>query len=408
MALTMTKRAFAAALLGLVLLAWGGSAWAQSVAINEGSIQRSAGFRSSSLNPLWISRADCLANDVFNFPLTVSSYQNYQLEVWAGGGSADCRTLEARAGASPQCWKVWQGVPTSTGTNVVIRTQDIVAQNKPNDAVNGPNTGNEDDCTAEDGTVSAPQAVTLYFMFVDATSQEQVGGAAWATKFDLVGPTAPTGVTTGIGDTLLVLEWKQSKDTDLAGYNFYCDPIPGEEGDNTNVVTFAADASLDLNLPDACDPETGTCDDAGADDASADGATSDAAATTDAAADATTSGGSACPTNVLFEGDIPDEKYRCGSGSGTSGRVTGLQNGVRYSVAVAAIDGVGNSGKLSNVTCQSPSPVDDFFKVYRDAGGQGGGGFCSVPGAIGHGAGLSGLALIVAAAVASMLRRRKH
>jgi hypothetical protein len=81
---------------------------------------------------------------------------------------------------------------------------------------------------------------------------------------------------------------------------------------------------------------------------------------------------------------------------------------VRYSVAVAAIDGVGNAGKLSNVTCQTPSPVDDFFQVYRDAGGQGGGGFCSVPGAIGHGAGLFGLALLAVGAVATLLRRRKH
>ncbi len=384
---------------------WTGSAFAQTVAINEGSIQRSTSFRSSSQNPLWISKADCLANDQISFPLTVSNYGSYQLEVWAGSASDDCRTPEARRGTTAVCWQVWKGVPTSTGLNVMVSTRDIVSRNKPSEGgPTGPGSGTVEDCEWTEAT-TAPQEVALYFMFVDAGSEQQMGGAIWKTKFDLAGPTAPGKVSAGIGDTLLVLDWSESTDTDKAGYRFYCDPIPGKEGEQTNVETFDLDASLDADLDAAGDAEAGG--DAGDDastDAAADGATD---AATEAGADAATNTGSSCPTNVLVVNTAPKEEYYCGSGSGTSGKVSGLKNGVRYSVAVAAVDGVGNVGKLSNVTCATPSPVDDFFKVYRDAGGQAGGGFCTVTGGVGHGAGVAGLVLVGLAALGSTIRRRR-
>jgi hypothetical protein len=54
-----------------------------------------------------------------------------------------------------------------------------------------------------------------------------------------------------------------------------------------------------------------------------------------------------------------------------------LTNGTLYACAIAPFDTVGNNGKLSTVYCGTPAPVDDFFKTYRDAGGQAGGGYCS-------------------------------
>jgi MYXO-CTERM domain-containing protein len=70
----------------------------------------------------------------------------------------------------------------------------------------------------------------------------------------------------------------------------------------------------------------------------------------------------------------------CGStGKGAGdGRATGLQNGVLYAVGVAAVDALGNRGKLSNVTCGTPEVVEDFFEIYRASGGKGGGGFCGL------------------------------
>jgi hypothetical protein len=102
-------------------------------------------------------------------------------------------------------------------------------------------------------------------------------------------------------------------------------------------------------------------------------------------------------------------KYLCGSVSGlsaTKGSVTNLTNFKTYTVAIAAVDGVGNVGPLSTLACDAPQPIDDFFKVYRDAGGQAGGGYCQM--------GLAGLpgggAVPLLAALSSLgvlaLRRR--
>jgi hypothetical protein len=61
----------------------------------------------------------------------------------------------------------------------------------------------------------------------------------------------------------------------------------------------------------------------------------------------------------------------------TAGNATGLVDGVSYNVGVSATDTYQNVGKLSTLACEVPQPVDGFFKEYRAAGGQGGGGFCS-------------------------------
>lgn len=396
-----SKTYLLASVFAALCLLWTGSALSQTVAINEGSIQRTTSFRPTAQEPLWISKADCLANDAFFFPLTVSNYSNYQLEVWVGSGT-DCRPPEARRPTTGTCWQVWKGVPTSTGLTVEVTVRDIVSRRKPSEGrPTGPGTGTVEDCEWTEAT-TAPLAADLYFMFVDTGSEEQVGGALWQTKFDLAGPTPPQKVTSGIGDSLLVVEWNESTDTDKTGYRFYCDPIPGKEGDQTNVTPFALDASLDVDLDaDEADGDVDAGDEGGT-EAGTD-------ASTEAATDASPPPSSACPTTLLVEGTVPDEAHFCGSGSstGTSGRITGLKNGVRYSVAVSAVDLVGNVGKLSNVTCASPNPVDDFFKVYRDAGGQAGGGFCTTSGGVGHGAGVFGLFLIALAALGSTLRRRR-
>lgn len=48
-----------------------------------------------------------------------------------------------------------------------------------------------------------------------------------------------------------------------------------------------------------------------------------------------------------------------------------------YSIAVAGIDAVGNVGTLSMINCAKPQPIDDFYKLYREAGGKAGGGYCT-------------------------------
>lgn len=86
---------------------------------------------------------------------------------------------------------------------------------------------------------------------------------------------------------------------------------------------------------------------------------------------------------VLVPGAVPD-----GTGTsepvdtGTVATVTGLVNGRAYVVAMAAYDDVGNVGKLSELGCSTPAPVDSILRVYQCSGGlkDSGCGFCSMGG----------------------------
>jgi hypothetical protein len=66
----------------------------------------------------------------------------------------------------------------------------------------------------------------------------------------------------------------------------------------------------------------------------------------------------------------------------TTHRITGLQNGIWYGVAVAAVDKYGNVTDIaeSSVKYGQPIPTVDFYTEYREAGGTAQGGFCSLGG----------------------------
>jgi hypothetical protein len=89
----------------------------------------------------------------------------------------------------------------------------------------------------------------------------------------------------------------------------------------------------------------------------------------------------------------------------TSHRITGLQNGVWYGVAAAAVDRYHNVSAISNIDYGMPVSTVDFYTAYQDQGGSAQGGFCAIAG---HNArsGMAALALIVGAAVVLRLRRR--
>lgn len=344
--------AMAAALTGALIAQ---EAAAQSIGLNPAGIERRYGFRESSANAnaLWISRADCEAGpdqqgDAFLFPLILDGdYSSYELQVWVGGPGNDCSDPAARTGNSPQCWLVYKGVPTTNTPTIDVRVQDIVGMHKTTETPNGPGSGTALDCTPEPGSTSAPQAVTLYFMFISGSGGTVVGnGLTWSTQYALMGPRPPTDISAGSGNTQLVLKWTPSNDANLSTYRYFCDPKPGSE--------VAASAGT-------------------------------------------------CPTTSLVAGDVPPSNLECGNvanSTATEGHVKGLANGHSYSVGVAGVDSVGNVGPLSNVVCATPEPTDDFYQLYRDAGGTAGGGFCSIgstsrnaTGAVGFAAALLGTAL---------------
>jgi hypothetical protein len=87
--------------------------------------------------------------------------------------------------------------------------------------------------------------------------------------------------------------------------------------------------------------------------------------------------------------------------------IMGLENGATYNVVVAAVDATGNVGPPSPLTCDYPAPVKDFWKIYRDAGGKAGGGFCALE-TLGAPAGSAVAFGSLGALLAAILRRRRR
>lgn len=83
--------------------------------------------------------------------------------------------------------------------------------------------------------------------------------------------------------------------------------------------------------------------------------------------------------------------------STTSGRVTGLTDGVEYVVTVTALTIGGNESARSNQLTGTPITVKDFWRLYESAGGQEQGG-CAT--------GAAGFASLVALVPLALRRRR--
>ncbi|MGA3119685.1 MAG: hypothetical protein ABSF69_02850 [Polyangiaceae bacterium] len=84
-----------------------------------------------------------------------------------------------------------------------------------------------------------------------------------------------------------------------------------------------------------------------------------------------------------------------------------LSQPVDYTVVVAAVDASGNVGPPSPEACDYPAPVNDFYALYRKAGGTAGGGFCALE-AVGMPVGSSAAALGGLGAVLLGLYRRRR
>jgi hypothetical protein len=90
-----------------------------------------------------------------------------------------------------------------------------------------------------------------------------------------------------------------------------------------------------------------------------------------------------------------------------SATIDGLTNGLNYVVVVTSIDGSGNVGPASTPMCQSPAPVNDFYKTYREADGSTPSGSCTLEGA-GIPAQAPVTVMAFAGAFAAWLRRRRR
>ena len=178
-------------------------------------------------------------------------------------------------------------------------------------------------------STTTPQKIGVYFLLIDG-SKMSAGQASWQATYKLTSSAPPDAVSAKTGENSAPITWSYnstSADTYINGYQFYCDPAPGE-----GVVE---DPDI---LPTTCPA-----------------------------------------SEVLKPGTRPANKYKCGTADKTSqrGNATGLVNNVPYNVAVATTDTYRNVGVISGTACAIPQPVTGFFEAYRNAGGEGGGGFCS-------------------------------
>jgi hypothetical protein len=340
---------------------------------------------------------DCNVNETIHFSLAVANpNSSLSLQVWAG---ASCEVLTNRQTTTQlTCHQIGNGmsvgstspppIPVSIRDILFLRTQASAglsptatgtagaagtAGTGGTDATAGADTGgmsgsggtagaagtagasssagsagaastlsaDEAACTPQDMATGA-QTISVYFMLVDSGSVIQGTFAKWDATYKLLAPAPPDKVSASIGEGLLPITFSYttpSTDNSINGYNFYCDPPPGADA--------AADAGV---LP------------------------------VDGGIALTKCNGVPSTTLVAGASVAKLGAYYCGSAgkSASGGNATGLVNGVQYNIAVATTDSYNNIGHLSPATCGVPQPVTGFYEAYRDAGGRGGGGFCSI------------------------------
>jgi hypothetical protein len=417
--------------------------------------------RPINLMPLGVNYQDCIEDMILQFPVAVSGFDGSEsLQIWASK-SGDCTADTARgvgSNAVTTCWIVGQGftaqrILTTTTMQFNVRVQDLVG---PQNAPPSPPSFVQQGPSACNAQGSSFVGVPITIFFVPVSSGNNMVGTPYKIQVatDLVGPPPPVGVTSGVGDSLFTVKWTPNTDSDTQGYDVFVDPIPGQEdaaAPNTDATPTATLVCPDATVASTVLPEASTegGDDGSSVDATSDAPSSDAGCFYEYVSGSTTGSSSGSSNNsctsvvltsaIVQDGGVPVQEtdeagnpiegglvpanggistipsnYLVGAGSagltisdkntGTF-TITGLRNGPPgYNVVVAAVDGSGNVGPPSMEVCDYPAPVNDFWNLYRQAGGRAGGG-CAL-GALGEpGPAVSGLALVAAAS--ALARRRR-
>lgn len=280
--------------------------------------------------------------------------------------------------------------------------------------------GMQTDCQSSEFIISGTQNQNGGMGAVDPMTGESTSSGG--IVFDYLPPQATvTGFESSPGDGAVVIRWDRTESTQINGFRVLCadmdgNPVEGRgesappASQRTNGKLYYTAENLcpgeviyntpdgEEDDPDPFDTGTGTGTDTGTDTESGDesGTTGDPARTsaaTSGTGDAgTTTGGdsdsdaTAGDTGGLSVLDSPlaslDWDFVCSdhiSGTGTSARVDGLQNGVEYQFIVVAYDAAGNplivSGDQAMV--EIPEETTDFWEQCEAQGDLcGTGGFC--------------------------------
>ena len=325
-----------------VSLALTAEALADSISINQNVIIDRSYTRSQDTEPTQLSLRDCQENAVVNYSVNITAPRVRSMEIWIG--KEECTTAELRR----ECELLASPMLGGGSRTISLAAQDIIGE----------------DCVGEQSG-GDPITLKLYFAFLGSNGEpNQDESAIQPITYDVVASDPPTLEKLGEGDGQLQANWTPLDAADVTGYRFYC-----ESSQSAGTTTGAS--------------TTGSAGAAGA-----------------------TGNNPDCPSASLVQGQVPDESLFCGSAGPTSSRGTakGLTNYQAYAVGMTTRDAVGNVGPLSNILCQTPVEVVDYYEAYTDAGGDGGGGFCSLSPRRGTG---PWSLLALAAALAGLSRRRR-
>ncbi|MFC1642426.1 hypothetical protein ACFL5O_07030 [Myxococcota bacterium] len=356
-----------------------------------------------------VSLADCLKGDAFEFTVvsSFSSGNDLLLEVFAThkGSTYRCDNEANRTTAGSDCERIYSSTAETGSVAITIPVRNIVTQSG--------GTKTATDCTLESSSTQKV-AATLYFVLSDPSTSETVGSTSWATSVDLAGPVGPTGVSADSGEGALNLRWKMVNSSDVRGYKMYCAAVGGTETAVSSAAEDTASSTQALEAAGAAgtaasgsgrtgstgaaaglqgaSAATGTAGSAGAagvgDRADSSAGMGGGGGNGDAAGSHGQAGNSSgplsnarCSVSPAVPDELPSKGWQqCGEAAGQiqeKTRISGLANGTEYAVTVVSYDAVGNRGKPASLDCETPREVNDFFELYRRAGGDGGGGFCA-------------------------------
>lgn len=356
----------------LAYLSWSGEAYAQTITLDVTNTRRQLPYRQA--RQWWINYEECLANDVFSFPLSVTD-TGPRVEVWAG--NQDCAAIRGNVDRG-QCWILASRDNARDTFTIDVPVRNIVARRVNTLTVpEGLPASVCDESTDSDG-----EQFTFYFILQEGG--RSVASTTWnasdaeGTGFDMVGPAPPRRVSVGVGESQLAIRMNGiEEDNDRERFEAFCVPA------DTLIEPIDAGGAV-------FDGGSGAAVDGGVE---------------------ITPAPRECFTDVIQGGVRPPPQFSCGVGAETAStlRTSRLSNGTMYAVGVAGQDTVGNAGVLSEIACGMPVPLDDFFEVYNRNGGLGGGGFCTLrrgPGTGGASGRVTLTAVALLAAAATWRRRR--
>jgi hypothetical protein len=459
----------ATAVLGVMCLSGlSGAAWAQTTTgptvappPSMAYPSRTQPLRPQNLNPQGASYSDCINDMVLTFPLIVSNLASSgaNLLVFASKSSTCQAQADRGSGGVAVCWNVSASpliaspINSPTSISMAIRVQDILGpQNlSPSPGTTYTRYGSEA-CTTQSTFAAVP--ININFVLLDSGNVMSLGTPyQYVLNTDLVGPPAPQNSNESVGDTLFNITWTPNSDTDTVGYNIFIDqtnspgsaldagpmtvtvcPDTGAPVDSAGVGTDSGDDSGNAS-PEPVGIEASTPSDAGCitftqtlppmtssngfqcndpllqSAITQDAGTTVTTPTTDEAGNVIEGGGTTVTEGAGGLSTIPDSNRVNKNNPTISDKsvgqytITGLTDGVEYTVVVAAVDAYGNTGPPSAEVCDKPAPVQDFWQTYRNDGG-GAGGFCALESVGVGGSSLAGAGAVVAAAAYARRRRR--